>query len=102
MIPKSFNPDQPQTAAGCYLYEPGGSVHQLQTPASNTEGAEPFMIVTGCNVDFDEEPAPIRPVRTDSSKVRARKMKALKARLNRNRWRRAVPAVVFPPTPRPC
>ncbi|MGI9288456.1 MAG: 2,4'-dihydroxyacetophenone dioxygenase family protein [Pseudomonadales bacterium] len=47
-------PDQPQTA-GCYLYEPGGSVHQFQTPASNTEGTDTFMIVTGCNVNFDDE-----------------------------------------------
>ena len=30
------HPEQPQTA-GCYLYEPGGSVHQLQTPADSTE-----------------------------------------------------------------
>ena len=47
-------PDQPQTA-GCYLYEPGGSVHQFQVPASNTEPTDTFMIVTGCNVNFDED-----------------------------------------------
>ena len=46
-------PEQPQTA-GCYLYEPGGSIHQFITPASNTEGTDTFMIVTGCNVNFDE------------------------------------------------
>jgi 2,4'-dihydroxyacetophenone dioxygenase len=45
-------PDQPQTA-GCYLYEPGGSVHQFHTPESNTEDTTFFMVVTGANVDFD-------------------------------------------------
>jgi quercetin dioxygenase-like cupin family protein len=46
-------PDQPQTA-GSYLYEPGGSVHQFVTPASNTEPTDTFMMVTGANVNFDE------------------------------------------------
>lgn len=45
-------PDQKQTA-GCYLYEPGGSVHQFNTPAENTEDTDTFMIVTGANVNFD-------------------------------------------------
>jgi quercetin dioxygenase-like cupin family protein len=45
-------PDQKQTA-GCYLYEPGGSVHQFNTPADNTEDTDTFMIVTGANVNFD-------------------------------------------------
>jgi len=35
-------PDQPQTA-GCYLYEPGGSIHQFVTPATNREGTDTFM-----------------------------------------------------------
>ena len=48
------HPEQPQTA-GCYLYEPGGSVHQLQTPADSTEPTDTFMVVTGCNVNFDDQ-----------------------------------------------
>lgn len=47
-------PDQPQTA-GSYLYEPGGSVHQFNTPASNTEDTDTFMIVHGTNVNFGED-----------------------------------------------
>lgn len=47
-------PEQKQTA-GCYLYEPGGSVHQFNTPADNTEDTDTFMIVTGANVNFDAE-----------------------------------------------
>ncbi|MBM7061841.1 2,4'-dihydroxyacetophenone dioxygenase family protein [Pseudomonas sp. UL073] len=47
-------PDQKQTA-GCYLYEPGGSVHQLNTPADNTEDTDTFMIVSGANVNFSAE-----------------------------------------------
>ena len=42
-------------AAGCYLYEPGGSVHQFNTPADNTEDTDTFMIVTGANVNFDKD-----------------------------------------------
>jgi quercetin dioxygenase-like cupin family protein len=45
-------PDQKQTA-GCYLFEPGGSVHQFNTPADNTEDTDTFMVVTGANVNFD-------------------------------------------------
>ena len=45
-------PDQKQTA-GSYLYEPGGSVHQFNTPAENTEDTDTFMIVTGANVNYD-------------------------------------------------
>lgn len=44
-------PDQKQTA-GCYLFEPGGSVHQFNTPADNTEDTDTFMVVTGANVNF--------------------------------------------------
>lgn len=47
-------PDQPQTA-GCYLYEPGGSVHQFNTPADNTEDTDTFMMVEGANVNFGED-----------------------------------------------
>ncbi|WP_028223301.1 2,4'-dihydroxyacetophenone dioxygenase family protein [Paraburkholderia oxyphila] len=45
-------PDQKQTA-GCYLYEPGGSVHEFNTPASNSEDTDTFMVVTGSNVNFN-------------------------------------------------
>ncbi len=47
-------PDQKQTA-GSYLYEPGGSVHQFNTPAENTEDTDTFMVVTGSNVNFNAE-----------------------------------------------
>jgi quercetin dioxygenase-like cupin family protein len=47
-------PDQKQTA-GSYLYEPGGSVHQFNTPVENTEDTDTFMIVTGANVNFDSD-----------------------------------------------
>jgi 2,4'-dihydroxyacetophenone dioxygenase len=43
-------PDQPQTA-GCYLYEPGGSIHTFHSP----EGADGFMVVHGANINFDDE-----------------------------------------------
>lgn len=48
------HPDQPQTA-GCYLYEPGGSIHTFMTPADNTEPTDTFMVVYGANVNFDKE-----------------------------------------------
>lgn len=47
-------PDQPQTA-GSFLYEPGSSVHQFQTPATNTEVTEAFFVVFGANVNFDDQ-----------------------------------------------
>ena len=47
-------PDQQQTA-GMYLYEPGGSVHQFNTPADNTGDTDTFMIVTGANINFSAE-----------------------------------------------
>lgn len=47
-------PDQPQTA-GCYLYEPGGSMHQFMTPSTNTEPTDTFMVVFGANINFDED-----------------------------------------------
>tara|TARA_R110002110_G_scaffold3754_1_gene19527 strand:- start:54316 stop:54819 length:504 start_codon:yes stop_codon:yes gene_type:complete len=46
-------PDQPQTA-GCYLYEPGGSIHTFHCPADG-EPADGFMVVEGANVNFDED-----------------------------------------------
>ena len=41
-------PDQPQTA-GCYLYEPGSSVHTFTTPKDNTEitDVKQFLAVAG-------------------------------------------------------
>ncbi|MFQ6576455.1 MULTISPECIES: 2,4'-dihydroxyacetophenone dioxygenase family protein [unclassified Pseudomonas] len=47
-------PDQPQTA-GCYLFEPGGSVHTFSTPADNTELTDTFMVVHGANINFDQD-----------------------------------------------
>lgn len=38
-----------------YLYEPGGSVHQFNTPAENTEDTDTFMIVTGANINYDTD-----------------------------------------------
>jgi hypothetical protein len=38
--------------AGDYLYEPGGSIHQFNTPAGNTGDTDTFMVVTGSNVNF--------------------------------------------------
>lgn len=45
-------PDEPQTA-GCYLFEPGSSVHTFVTPADNTEVTETLMYVEGSNINFD-------------------------------------------------
>ena len=45
------HPEERQTA-GCYLYEPGGSVHQFNTPLDNTEDTDTFMVVTGANINF--------------------------------------------------
>lgn len=39
--------------AGCYLFEPGGSVHTFNTPADNIEDTDAFMVVTGSNINFD-------------------------------------------------
>ncbi len=47
-------PDQPQTA-GCYLYEPGASVHTLECPESNTEDTVVLFRVTGANVNFNDD-----------------------------------------------
>ena len=47
-------PNERQTA-GSYLYEPGGSVHQFNTPADNTEDTEAFFVVTGANINFASE-----------------------------------------------
>ena len=47
-------PDQPQTA-GSYLYEPGGSVHQFNTPADNTEDTDTILMVSGANVNFGDD-----------------------------------------------
>lgn len=47
-------PDQKQTA-GSYLYEPGGSVHTFHCPEDNTEVTDGFMVISGCNVNFDDD-----------------------------------------------
>ena len=47
-------PDQPQTA-GSYLYEPGGSVHTLFTPADNIEDTVMLIRVSGANINFDDD-----------------------------------------------
>ena len=50
-------PDQKQTA-GCYLHEPGGSVHQFNTPADNTEDTDAIFVMTGANINFASESGP--------------------------------------------
>jgi hypothetical protein len=47
-------PDQPQTA-GSYLYEPGGSIHTFHCPEDSDGPADGFMVISGCNVNFDED-----------------------------------------------
>lgn len=47
-------PDDKQTA-GSYLYEPGGSIHQFSVPEDATEPAEGFMVVSGANINFDDD-----------------------------------------------
>lgn len=47
-------PEQPQTA-GCYLYEPGGSIHTFSVPADNTEPTDTVMVVHGANINFDQD-----------------------------------------------
>ena len=47
-------PDQKQTA-GSYLYEPGGSVHTFHTPEDNEDVTDGFMVVAGCNINFDAD-----------------------------------------------
>ena len=47
-------PEQKQTA-GCYLYEPGGSVHTFHTPEDNEGVTDGFMVVAGANINFDEQ-----------------------------------------------
>ena len=47
-------PEQKQTA-GSYLYEPGGSVHTFHCPEDSDGPADGFMVIQGCNVNFDEQ-----------------------------------------------
>jgi hypothetical protein len=47
------HPEDPQTE-GSYLYEPPGSVHSLTIP-EDSEGTEGFMVVSGVNINFDDE-----------------------------------------------
>ena len=44
-------PEQKQTA-GMYLFEPGGSVHQFNTPADNTGDTDALFVMTGANINF--------------------------------------------------
>jgi hypothetical protein len=46
-------PQDVQTA-GSYLYEPPGSVHSLSIP-EDSDGTEGFMVVSGVNINFDDE-----------------------------------------------
>lgn len=47
-------PDDLQTP-GSYLYEPPGSVHTFEIPEDAPEAVEGFMVVSGVNVNFDED-----------------------------------------------
>jgi quercetin dioxygenase-like cupin family protein len=47
-------PNDVQTA-GCYLYEPGGSIHTFTVADNAPQAAEGFMVVHGANVNFDAE-----------------------------------------------
>lgn len=47
-------PDQPQTS-GCYLYEPGASVHTLKVPDDNTEDTVVLFRVSGANINFNQD-----------------------------------------------
>lgn len=47
-------PKQPQTA-GCYLYEPGASVHTFKVPAENTEDTVVLFRVMGANINFNQD-----------------------------------------------
>ncbi len=38
---------------GSYLYEPAGSVHTLEVPASNSEPTEVWFAITGANLNLD-------------------------------------------------
>ena len=38
---------------GSYLYEPAGSIHTLEVPASNTEPTEVWFAITGANLNLD-------------------------------------------------
>lgn len=41
--------------SGSYLYEPPGSIHTLNVPASNTEITDVFFAVKGANLDLDDD-----------------------------------------------
>lgn len=48
------HPGQKQTA-GCYLFEPGGSIHQFNTPRENEGQTEVIFMLSGCNVNFTQD-----------------------------------------------
>lgn len=41
--------------AGTYIYEPAGSTHTLEAPASNTEDTEALFIIHGAFINYDAE-----------------------------------------------
>ncbi|CAJ1506110.1 2,4'-dihydroxyacetophenone dioxygenase family protein [[Mycobacterium] burgundiense] len=41
--------------AGTYIYEPAGSTHTLEAPASNTEDTEALFIIYGAFLNYDEQ-----------------------------------------------
>jgi quercetin dioxygenase-like cupin family protein len=47
-------PEQKQTE-GCYLYEPGGSVHQFNTPADNDGPTDVIFLLFGANVNYAQD-----------------------------------------------
>lgn len=47
-------PDDVQVA-GSYLFEPGGSIHTLHVPDSNTEDTVVYFRIHGANVNFNDD-----------------------------------------------
>lgn len=41
--------------AGTYIYEPAGSTHTLEAPASNTEDTEALFIIHGAFINYDAD-----------------------------------------------
>lgn len=47
--------DESLNTAGSYIYEPAGSTHTLEVPASNTEVTEALFIIHGAFMNYDDE-----------------------------------------------
>ena len=47
--------EQSLNVPGSYIYEPAGSTHTLEVPASNTEDTEAYFIVHGAFMNYDDE-----------------------------------------------